>query len=512
VRERVEARVGKLPVSGRYHRLPRRLEDDYQVKRKALGHGATGEVRVATRVRSVRDCRYAVKSFRLAGILAKRRAELEAEVEVYLSVDHPHISRLVDVYESKSHLYIVMECMEGGELLERLHEVERFEEKDAAEAMFQMLLAISYLHSLGIVHRDVKAENFLFDEPGAGRLKLIDFGLSAVWQENAEMADICGTLSYVAPEVLRKSYTSQCDMWSLGVILFLLLSGSLPFKAVGAFTNQMAAISKGVYKFTGKGWKGVSQDARNFTRCFLEVDPLKRFDAPAALQHHWLSWRRSKASERDELDLFVVEGLRKFGRATKFQRTCMSMMAWSISSDESEVFRSNFLRIDKAHNGRITFPELLEALKKGSVSGTSSVASSTVDETLSKVADFGEMLRIFAAMDANGDWRVQYTDFLAAMMTVHIETAAKQTRSLDRLLLEAFERFDFDRNGKISSHDLQQVLNVSAEEAQTFIKEAGAHRKGGISYSKFVGHVTGQEIASKRHIVGLPLQVLRSSL
>ena len=94
--------------------------------------------------------------------------------------------------------------------------------------------------------------------------------------------------------------------------------GSLPFKAVGAFTNQMAAISKGIYKFTGKGWKGVSQDAMNFTRCLLEVDPLKRFDAQAALQCHWLSRRRSKASERDELDLFVVEGAIQRNHITNF--------------------------------------------------------------------------------------------------------------------------------------------------------------------------------------------------
>merc|ERR1719311_1929099 len=133
--------------------------------------------------------------------------------------------------------------MEGGEVSDRLNDYGRYAERDAAEALFQMLLSINYLHSLGIVHRDIKAENFLYVLPGSDCLRLIDFGLSAVWGQGQEMVDICGTLSYAAPEVLRQSYTSQCDLWSLGVISFLLLSGELPFKVVGAFTNQMAAIS-----------------------------------------------------------------------------------------------------------------------------------------------------------------------------------------------------------------------------------------------------------------------------
>jgi len=501
VRDRVEARVGKLPVSGRYHRLPRRLEDDYKVQRKALGKGAGGEVRAATHRRHG-DRRYAVKLFRLTGIPAKERASLEAEVEVYLSVDHPHIARLVDVYEGESEAYIVMECMEGGELLERLNEVERFAEKDAAEAMFQMLLSINYLHSLGIAHRDIKPENFMYDAIGGERLKLIDFGLSARCCTDVQMDEVCGTLSYAAPEVLAQSYTSQCDLWSLGVISYELLSGSLPFKSTGAFTNQMAAISKGVISFKGKGWKGVSEQAKAFTSNLLFVDPVLRSNAPVALQHHWLSRRAGKSKELEKLDPFVVKGLRKFGRATKFQRDCMAMMAWSISNEESEVFRRNFLRLDKEKNGRISFPDLSEALKN---SCQDSGADGNIHDPVShlgaaSVSDFGEMLRIFSAMDANGDWRVQYTDFLAAMMSIYSESPARLSGSVDQLLLKAFDRFDFDRDGDISSQDLQNVLNIGAVEAEHVIAEACGPRQGVLAYATFASHVTGRE------------QALRSSL
>mmetsp|Transcript_155204 Transcript_155204/g.282195 ORF Transcript_155204/g.282195 Transcript_155204/m.282195 type:complete len:391 (+) Transcript_155204:1-1173(+) len=381
-----------------------------------------------------------------------------------------------------------MECMEGGELLDRLNECDRFAEEDGAEALYQMLLSINYLHSLGIVHRDVKAENFLYDAPGGKRLKLIDFGLCAVSEAGVDMAEICGTLSYVAPEVLCQCYTSQCDMWSLGVIAFLLLSGGLPFKPNAAFTNQMAAIAKGEYKFRGKDWKGVSADARDFTRSLLEIDPAKRLNAKHALQHPWLSLRSSKRRDSDVLDHFVVAGLRDFGCTSKFKRASMSMMAWSVSSAESEVFRKNFLRLNKDQSGRITFPDLMEALKSCSPSDSSSHGSGS-NEVRSTLADFGEMLRIFAAMDANGDWRVQYTDFLAAMMSTYIGSASH--RSCEHLLHDAFVRFDGDRKGEITVQDLQHVLRVSASEASGMIREAQPHGQCTLSFPAFAEHITG---------------------
>merc|ERR1719359_1631643 len=106
-----------------------------------------------------------------------------------------------------------MECMAGGELFDRITSLKRFEEKDAAEATKQMLLAVNYVHSHGIVHRDLKLENFLYDTEGSTHLKLIDFGFSKFFNSKERMHTSCGTLAYVAPEVLGKSYTSQCDMW-----------------------------------------------------------------------------------------------------------------------------------------------------------------------------------------------------------------------------------------------------------------------------------------------------------
>merc|ERR1719265_396241 len=112
-------------------------------------------------------------------------------------------------------MHLVMECMEGGELFDRVAELKRFGERNAADALWQMLLALNYIHSHDIVHRDLKLENFLYDKKGSTHLKLIDFGFSKIWESNIKMKMSCGPLSYVAQEVLRKAYTSQCDLWSL---------------------------------------------------------------------------------------------------------------------------------------------------------------------------------------------------------------------------------------------------------------------------------------------------------
>jgi len=217
VTERAAKRVGQVAVSGRYNRLPKRIEDDYNLeKRKVLGTGYNGAVFMAKSKTSER--KFAVKEFRLQGVTAEKKEELETEAEIFLSMDHPHVARLVDVFECDHSLNLVMECMEGGELFDRVREKKTFSNNDAAYAVYQMLLAINYIHKRGVVHRDLKLENFLYESKGSDHLKLIDFGFSHIWEPNTTMALSCGTLSYVAPEVLRKKYTSQCDMWSLGVI------------------------------------------------------------------------------------------------------------------------------------------------------------------------------------------------------------------------------------------------------------------------------------------------------
>jgi len=148
------------------------------------------------------------------------------------TLDHPGILRLYEYFETKDTIYLVMHLCKGGELLDRLHQQanSRYSEKVACQYIKEMLSAIRYCHDNNIVHRDLKLENFLLDnDDNNSSLKLIDFGLSAYFKESQKLRRAVGTPYYVAPEVLRSNYTSACDIWSLGVIAYMLVSGVAPF-------------------------------------------------------------------------------------------------------------------------------------------------------------------------------------------------------------------------------------------------------------------------------------------
>lgn len=474
---RVEARVGKWAVSGRYHRAPRKLEDDYEMTKDVLGSGYNGVVKKAVARGGSKDKngmmqKYAVKAFKFANVPPDKRAQLEAEVEIFLSMDHPHITRLYDVYESPDFLYLVMECMDGGELFDRITERKRFSEVDAAEAVWQMLLALNYIHSHGIVHRDVKLENFLYDSKGSDHLKLIDFGFSKVWDPNVKMRVSCGTLSYVAPEVLEQSYTSKCDMWSLGVVTFILLSGYMPFS--GPEKEQTQRISEGRYTMKPERWGKISKEGVDFVKALLQVDPTARLSAQAALEHTWVANRKQKS--KTEIDSNVVDALRQFGQASKFRRCCLEMMAWSLSNEDRAKVRQYFVQMDQNHQGTITLAELKKVL------------------TEKFHIDDAEINAIFAAMDTNNDEEIHYTDFLAAMVSTRIQLH-------DDLLMAAFKRFDTDSSGYITVENLREVLGDSfeGEQVEQLIAEADLLQDGRISYPEFVSYLRGEPLDSHQN-------------
>jgi len=466
VQNRLETRVGKLPVTGRYHKLPKKMDEDYDVAKKVLGSGYNGVVQLATAKNGRENQKFAVKAFTLANLSPEKRGSLEAEVEIFLAMDHPHITRLYDVYESEDTLHLVMECMEGGELFDRISELKKFGEADAADSMWQMLLSLNYIHSHGMVHRDLKLENFLYDVKGSNHLKLIDFGFSKVWDPNVKMRMSCGTLSYVAPEVLSRSYGSQCDLWSLGVIGFILLSGYMPFS--GPESVQTKCIQEGRYSLKPDKWNKVSKEAIHFTQSLLQTNPDRRLTAQAALEHPWITNRNKRGQEVDEN---VVTALRQFGQASKFRRCAVQMMAWSLSNEERALVRQHFVSLDQNNQGTITLSELRKVLvEKFHVS----------DE---------ETLQIFNALDSNSNEEIHYSDFLAAMVSTQIAMH-------DDLLRIAFKKFDTDRSGYITLDNLKQILGETfeGESVEELLSEADQLKDNRISYAEFVSYLRGEPL------------------
>lgn len=184
-----------------------------------LGEGMTSCVKICTKVATGQ--RYALKTLQINRMDPAKMQELRDEITIMKGLDHPHIVRLYDVHEEKNKMYLVMEYCEGGELFDRLFQQEggKFTERKAAQLVQKMLASIHFMHTRNICHRDLKLENFIFEDQTAdSQLKLIDFGLSHRYTKNENMRNILGTSYYMAPEVLKQEYNNKCDLWSIGVI------------------------------------------------------------------------------------------------------------------------------------------------------------------------------------------------------------------------------------------------------------------------------------------------------
>uniref|UniRef100_A0A7S4PVE9 Calmodulin n=1 Tax=Alexandrium monilatum TaxID=311494 RepID=A0A7S4PVE9_9DINO len=473
---RSESRIGKIAISGRYHRFPKRLEDDYQIEKKVLGSGYNGSVIQAKSIQT--GLQYAVKGFKLHGVTKAKQQELEAECEIFLGMDHPHVARLVDVYESEEKLDLVMECMTGGELFKRVSERKRFSEKDGAEATYQMLLAVKYIHTHNVVHRDIKLENFLYESEKSNHLKLIDFGFSKLWKKNTKMELSCGTLAYVAPEVIDQSYTSQCDMWSLGVTVFILLFGYMPFS--GSEDQQIRNIKAGKYTVKQDIMNKVSQEAQDFVKSLLVVTPANRMTPDMALEHAWIVTRTGTAEGRQDssVDLQTVNALVAFGQASLFKRAAMNMMAWSLTNEERSKVRQAFLDMDVNRTGTISIQEFKKVV-----------------EDQFHISDEAA-LQAFQALDSNHTDEIQYSEFLAAMVSSRIAVH-------DNLLRKTFNRFDTDNSGFITKDNLREVLGdaFEAKEIDKIISEVDESQDGKISYQEFIEYVKG-ESAAPHHTEG----------
>ena len=207
----------------------RNIKETYKIE-STLGKGSFATVKKAKN-RATGE-RFAVKVLSKKKMSDEDKLGMMMEIDILKQIDHPNIVRLIDVFEDERHLCLVMELMMGGELFDKILEEEVFSEAEAREATKGIIDAIQYCHNKGIAHRDIKPENLLLQskEGGLSTLKIADFGLAKMLEGNALASTTCGTPGYVAPEVLeQKPYGKECDYWSIGVVTFILLSGSPPF-------------------------------------------------------------------------------------------------------------------------------------------------------------------------------------------------------------------------------------------------------------------------------------------
>jgi len=307
----------------------------------------------------------------------------------------------------------------------------------------------------------LKLENFLYESKESDFLKLIDFGFSKVWDKNTKMELSCGTLSYVAPEVLNKSYTSQCDMWSLGVIVFILLVGYMPFGG-SSERQQISAIKSGKYTWRDDRWRNVSSEGKDFVKSLLVVDSHIRLTSEQALQHGWIA-NRLDVDRRGSFDKSCADALCNFARESQFRRAVMQLMAWSLTADERAKVRDAFLELDTENTGSISLVDLRKILE---------------DKFHTEDA---EAAQVFEALDGNNDGTVNYSEFLAAMVSSRLKLH-------DDMLKATFRRFDTHNTGFITPEDFKTVLGDNLPVTE-FMKQVDKNSDGQVSYEEFIAYL-----------------------
>jgi calcium-dependent protein kinase len=449
------------------------ISDDYEFK-KELGEGSYGQVKLGMHKRTGLD--RAIKIIKKNEIPEDERNAMLKEVSILKSLDHPNIIKMFDMYQDDINYYIVIEYCSGGELFDRVkNNSDGFSEKEAAGYLRQLLSALSYLHSRQIVHRDLKAENLLFENDRKdANMKLIDFGVSCEYFKGKKLKETLGTPYYIAPEVLLQSYDEKCDIWSCGVILYIILCGYPPFS--GDDDKEIIEnVKKGDYIFDSD-WDGRSDAAKELIRKMLQMNPKKRISAADALKDPWITNNNTKPVLKQS----VLENLFNFHVNSRFRHAIMTFMtSLLMSKAEKEELMTAFQALDTDGNGVLTIDELKEGYKK---------IYPTFNEEEIELA----VQTVVNNIDVNGSGQIDFTEFVVASVNQH-KLLTKNS------IAKAFKLFDNDGDGNIDRKELKMVMggvNLSDGEWDKLINQYDADQDGKISLDEFTNMLL--EIADKK--------------
>lgn len=375
--------------------------------------------------------------------------------------EHPNVVRIKGGYEDSVFVHIVMELCAGGELFDRIIAKGHYSERQAAQLIKTIVGVVETCHSLGVMHRDLKPENFLFasaDEDA--KLKATDFGLSVFYKPGQYFSDVVGSPYYVAPEVLCKRYGREVDVWSAGIILYILLSGVPPFWAESE-SGIFRQILHGKLDFESDPWPSISDAAKDLIRKMLNRDPKKRLTAHEVLCHPWIL---DDAAPDRPLDSAVLSRLKQFSAMNKVKKMAFRVIAERLSEEEIGGLKELFKMIDADNSGTITFEELKVGLKK--------VGSNLIDS---------EIKDLMNAADIDNSGTIDYGEFLAA--TLHMNKMEREEN-----LVAAFKYFDKDGSGYITIDELQQAckeFGLGDVHLDDTIKEIDLDNDGRIDFSEF---------------------------
>ncbi len=435
------------------------IEQDYEIK-ETLGSGAFAKVVKVLHKKS--------GQFRALKIIKKHKdqdpARMYLEVEILKKLVHPNIMQIFEFYEDKKNFQIITELCEGGELFDMIVEKGNFNEDEAAWIMKQLLSAVNYIHTNSICHRDIKPENILLDTKKDNIIKIIDWGTARFFDKSKKMNKISGTPYYIAPEVLFEKYDEKCDVWSCGIIMYIILCGYPPFNGEND-SEILAKIKLGKFSFPDEEWEHVSDSAKDLIKKLLTFKAEDRPSASICLEHPWIK-DHNKRKINPTLGKKCLSNMKKFHAGRKLQQAALTYIVnYLMTKEEKNEMIEMFQSLDKNGDGVLTKEEIFEGYK----------------ETLGEVEAKKEVDRIFSEVDIDGNGTIDYNEFVMA--------ATNRQKLLNKEKLEAtFKAFDKDGSGTISADEIKSILCAKTENkkvVEDLIKEVDQNGDGEISLSEF---------------------------
>ncbi|XP_057957325.1 calcium-dependent protein kinase 2-like [Malania oleifera] len=430
---------------------------------KELGRGQFGVTYLC--VENSTGHKYACKSISKSKLVTKNdKEDIKREIHIMQHLSgQSNIVEFKGAYEDRQWVHVVMELCAGGELFDRIIAKGHYSERAAASICRSIVNVVHICHFMGVMHRDLKPENFLLSSNDENALlKATDFGLSVFIEEGKVYRDVVGSAYYVAPEVLRRRYGKEIDIWSAGIILYILLSGVPPFWAEtekGIFD----AILQGQIDFASEPWPSISNSAKDLVKKMLTPDPKKRITSAQVLEHPWI--REGGEASDKPIDSAVLSRMKQFRAMNKLKKLALKVIAENLSEEEIQGLKAMFTNMDTDKSGTITYEELRTGLAR--------LGSKLTED---------EVQQLMEAADVDGNGTIDYFEFITATMHRH-----KLER--DEHLHKAFQYFDKDNSGHITRDELEMAMKDfgMGDEAtlREIISEVDTDNDGRINYNEF---------------------------
>ncbi|KAG7639959.1 EF-hand domain [Arabidopsis thaliana x Arabidopsis arenosa] len=437
-----------------------------EVGRGHFGHTCSGRGKKG----DIKDHPIAVKIISKAKMTTAIAIEdVRREVKLLKSLSgHKYLIKYYDACEDANNVYIVMELCDGGELLDRiLARGGKYPEDDAKAIVVQILTVVSFCHLQGVVHRDLKPENFLFTSSREDSdLKLIDFGLSDFIRPDERLNDIVGSAYYVAPEVLHRSYSLEADIWSIGVITYILLCGSRPFWA-RTESGIFRTVLRTEPNYDDVPWPSCSSEGKDFVKRLLNKDYRKRMSAVQALTHPWLR----DDSRVIPLDILIYKLVKAYLHATPLRRAALKALAKALTENELVYLRAQFMLLGPNKDGSVSLENFKTALMQNA---TDAMRESRVTE-------------ILHTMESLAYRKMYFEEFCAAAISIHQLEAVD---AWEEIATAGFQHFETEGNRVITIEELARELNVGAS-AYGHLRDWVRSSDGKLSYLGFTKFLHG---------------------